>query len=143
MISKILNYFTKSKAAKAAKNALIEAITKLASDYKKEVVSHGLISCPLCNVCYVDDNDGGYCVGCPNQAFDNLTKCDSRACVKRGIAFTNINYMSQSNNINLSKFWSEVLVLIKASSAVDVQTMSDGLKAKILIIAKKYNNEAN
>jgi len=123
---------------KLTKQKVIDAVHKLVIGYKDNALYHSQGGCPLCQI-YLDDTFGGCPKTCLNDVFRNPDDNPyGFPCVSRAKSHTKLDWEEGINQDNLFEFWSEVLVLIKASSYKSVTTLSDDLRAGILLIAEKY-----
>lgn len=121
---------------KLTKKDLLKAIDQVISGYetKESYGNHTFSDCGLCQF-YKAHNCKKICI---NTAF--TCGSSSMGCVNRVNYYKNLNWDYVENYPRLAEYWKEIKKYLAKRNAVDILTPTDAIKAKIVEIAKKYNN---
>ena len=117
------------------KTNILSAVAELIEGYKKNTLTHSSESCPLCHV-YCQSNE--YCLStCLNSVFAPRRK--DYSCVDRIKKYYYLNWNNSNNK--LFEYWTDIFQMLEGETEHDIILLTDEIKAKILEIANKYQDQ--
>lgn len=122
------------------KKDILLAIFTLIENYKGEVYAHGLKTCPLCQLFFVDS--GGIrqltseCTICPNVSF--AKRNDYRGCTERGNFVRALNFDLLTSTPTLIEFWQKIYDLYESKDEEVLLAFEDELQEEIRTIANAF-----